>query len=156
MYYCLFICVIPIVEEVFPALSFAKIVLPTDNENNSSENNILIQFNYGSDKLVVCLCTIKCNIHEVSIDRHINITSMNLNYFCLYCTIEIDWVNDNFKLFQNGQEYFLPKYVYVPFYLKYKVIRMENHDCFVRLLIGDKIYEQICIKEQALNYIKFY
>ncbi len=103
-----------ILKRYLKNLHLAKILLPCDSQSNEKESNILVEFNFGCEKLTAYLCSIKCKVHDISVNRQMAINDMKLNKFCLYDIVEIDWNDANFKLFLNNVEKCLPKIIYIP------------------------------------------
>ncbi len=146
-----------LIKIYFKSCQLANIILPTDTEMNTcTETTVLIEFNCGKERLIADLCTIQYRLNEVSVNCNLQINGLSLQKYCLHNMVEIDKIHYNFKIFHNDSQQELSKYVYIPFYYKLKICKWENKDWMMRLLIGDKIFEQICVSSQNLNYIRLW
>ncbi len=61
--------------------------------------------------------------------------------YIIWCKLTVSILILSFFIMTEPE---LPKYVYIPFYHKLKISKWENKEFMVRLLIADRIFEDMC------------
>ncbi len=131
-------------------LDFTKILLPSVNEGGKL--NMLINLTNGKGSILVYLCTFHASINELTTPKPLNISAITFTNKYIYGTINIDWESSDVQLYHKGSLMKLPTIAYISPVKLYQSMNILKQPCAVRLLIGNVIYEQLCIKNMPSQW----